>query len=220
MQNPEIPLPSLRRLLIYYRHFKTASQAGLDYISSIELAWAADTTPEQVRKDFSFLPSQGRSRVGYPTQKFVAIIEDYLDLVNDKEAVLVGAGNLGQALALYPGFKQYGLRIVVLFDNDPDKIGTRVGDLRILPVENLVNLVDRMMIRIGIITTPADVAQKVADSMIRAGIKAIWNFSPARPKVPEDVLVRNMDLSSDLIVLSHYIQNYSARFSSERVPEE
>jgi len=205
MKNIVMPLPGLRRLLIYYRQFKAALQAGVEYVSSADLAYAADTTPEQVRKDFSFLPSQGRSRLGYPTQVFTDMIEEYLDLVNDKDAVLVGAGNLGKALALYPGFKQFGLRIVVLFDNDPAKIGEKIGDIQILPVEKLTNLVDRMMIRIGIITTPAEVTQQIADEMVKGGIKAIWNFSTFHPKVPKDVMVRNMDLASDLVVLSHHV---------------
>ncbi|KPL72007.1 hypothetical protein ADN00_16060 [Ornatilinea apprima] len=211
MNNMGIPIPSLRRLLAYYRHLKSASQKGLEFLSSGDLALAAGTTPEQVRKDFSFLPSQGRSRVGYPTQKFAEIIEDYLGLMNDKEAVLVGAGNLGRALALYPGFEQVGLRIVVLFDNDPEKIGNKVGDLQVLPVDALPSLVERMLIRIGIITTTADAAQAVADAMVAGGIKAIWNFSTLRPKVPDDVMVRNMDLSSELIVLSHYIRSLGAQ---------
>jgi len=204
----KMPLPSLRRLLIYYRHLKRASENGEEYVSSTDLGWAADTTPEQVRKDLSYLPgqAQGRSRVGYPAVKLSAVIEDYLDLMNDKQAVLVGVGNLGRALALYPGFQQHGMRIVVMFDNDPAIIGTKVGEINVLSSEKLTNLVERMMIRIGIITTPAEVAQSVADAMVAGGIKAIWNFTVVRLNVPADVLVQNVDLSADLLVLSQYIQ--------------
>lgn len=207
MKKTTIPLPSLRRLLIYYRHLLVAIEEGQEYLSSAELAWTADTTPEQVRKDLSFLPSQGRSRVGYPTQKLAQIIEQTLNLTSDKDVALVGAGNLGRALALYPGFKQYGVNIVVLFDNDPAKVGERVGKLQVLPVEKLSNLTARMLIRIGIITTPPETAQAVADAMVAGGIKAIWNFTSTRLKVPEDVLVNTIDLSPELLVLSQYVHN-------------
>jgi redox-sensing transcriptional repressor len=207
MKKTEIPLPSLRRLLIYYRRLLLVNGQEETYISSNELAWAAETTPEQVRKDLSFLPSQGRSRVGYPAHKLAENIENILHLATDKEAVLVGAGSLGRALALYPGFAQYGLRIVVLFDNDPARVGQPVGNLQVLPVEKLSNLVERMLIRIGIIATPAEAAQGVADAMVAGGIKAIWNFTNARLDVPEDVMVRNTDLVPELLVLSHYVHD-------------
>ncbi len=211
MKKTPIPLPSLRRLLLYYRHLLAAIEDGQEYLSSAELAWTADTNPEQVRKDLSFLPSQGRSRVGYPTQKLAQIIEQTLNLTSDKDVALVGAGNLGRALALYPGFKQYGVNIVVLFDNDPDRVGTQVGKLQVLPVEKLSNLAARMLIRIGIITTPPEAAQSVADAMVAGGIKAIWNFTSARLRVPEDVLVNTIDLSPELLVLSQYVHNLGKR---------
>lgn len=220
MKKTTIPLPSLRRLLLYYRHLLAAIEAGQEYQSSAELAWTADTTPEQVRKDLSYLPSQGRSRVGYPTQKLAQIIEETLNLTSDKDVLLAGAGNLGQALALYPGFKQYGLNIVVLFDNDPARVGTRVGRLQVLPVEKLSNLAARMLIRIGIIATPPENAQDVADAMVAGGIKAIWNFTSARLTVPEDVLVNTIDLSPELLVLSQYVHNLGKHPGhSEAIPE-
>lgn len=209
MKSIEMPVPTLHRMMIYYRRLKQAVESGETYISSADLGLEADATSEQVRKDLSYLPtpSQGRSRVGYPCLELAGIIEDTLGLVKDKEAVLVGVGNLGKALALYPGFAQYGLRITVLFDSDPKLIGTHVGDTVVLPVEKLTNLVERMLIRIGIITVPARAAQSVADAMVAGGIKAIWNFAPVRLKVPEDVYVRNMDLSSELVTISKHIKH-------------
>jgi len=207
MKSTGIPIPTLRRLPLYYRRLKTAVLNGEEFISSLELGRAAAATPEQVRKDLSFLSSQGRSRVGYQAQKLAAVIEDYLGLMNDKEAILAGAGNLGRAMALYPGFAQYGLRIVVLFDNDPQKVGVNVGNIQVLPVEKLSNLVDRMKIRIGILTTSAEAAQEVAEAMVAGGIKAIWNFTPVRLNVPKDVMVRNVDLTPELAVISHYIKS-------------
>jgi redox-sensing transcriptional repressor len=206
MKPVSIPIPTLYRLPVYYHCLKAAIQEDEEYVSSVELGQVAGATPEQVRKDLSFLEGQGRSRVGYDAVKLATTIEDYLGLMNDKEAVLVGAGNLGRALALYD-FSRFGLKIVILFDKDPQKIGTKVGDLHVLPVEKLGNLVRRMRIRIGIVTTPPGSAQQVADEMVANGIKAIWNFSTLRLKVPADVMVRHVDLSSELVVISQYIKS-------------
>jgi len=213
MKSLGIPIPTLRRLPLYYQQLLQAHRNGEEYVSSVELGKATGSAPEQVRKDLSFLTGQGKSRVGYETKKLAEIIEDYLGLMDDKEAVLVGAGNLGHALALYQGFAQCGFRIVVLFDNDPMKVNGKVGELKVLPVEKLTNLVERMGIRIGIITTPPQPAQEIAEMMIAGGIKAIWNFSTAHLVVPEDVLVRNVDLSLELAVISHYINGLSVRNS-------
>lgn len=215
-----IPIPTLRRLPLYYRHLLSSVENGQQHVSSVELGRAAGATPEQVRKDLSYLASQGRSRVGYSAVTLAALIEQTLGLVNDKEAVLVGAGRLGQALALYPGFAQYGLKIIVLFDNDPDKVGTRVGTLEVLPVEKLSNLVERMKIRIGILTTPPEVAPAVAQEMVTGGIKAIWNFTAARFDVPADVMVRNVDLAPEVAVMSHYIKSWSITAHSGHHPDD
>jgi len=218
MKSIGIPIPTLRRLPLYYQQLLNAYQRGENFISSVELGKATGSAPEQVRKDLSFLAGQGKSRVGYETKKLAAIIEDYLGLMNDKEAVLVGAGNLGRALSLYPGFGQFGLKIVVLFDNDPSKIGVKVGELQVLPIDKMPNLVERMKIRIGIITTPPSGAQAVADAMVKSGIKAIWNFSTLHLHVPEDVMVRNVDLSLELAVISHYINGLGLH-KTAAVPE-
>jgi redox-sensing transcriptional repressor len=207
MKPEGIPSPTLYRLPVYYQCLLSAVQRGREYVSSQELGDVSGGNPEQVRKDLSYLESQGRSRVGYHARRLATVIEDYLGLMADKEAVLVGAGNLGRALSLYPDFSRYGLKIVVLFDKDPEKVGKKVGDLYVLPVEKLGNLVSRMGIRIGIITTPPASAQEVADAMVAGGIKAIWNFSTLRVKVPEDVMVRNVDLSLELVMISQYIKS-------------
>jgi redox-sensing transcriptional repressor len=195
-------------------------QRGQEYVSSQELGDVSGGAPEQVRKDLSYLESQGRSRVGYHARRLATVIEDFLGLMNDKEAVLVGAGNLGRALSLYPDFSKYGLKIVVLFDNDPEKVGKKVGDKYVLPVEKMGNLVSRMGIRIGIITTPPSSAQEVADAMTANGIKAIWNFSTLRVKVPEDVMVRNVDLSLELVMISQYIKSLGLHHLDADKPDD
>lgn len=202
-----IPIPTLRRLPLYYQQLLLASKNGKDFISSDELGKNTGSAPEQVRKDLSFLTGQGKTRVGYNTKKLAKVIENYLGLMENKEAVLVGAGNLGRALALYQGFAQYGFKIVAIFDCDPVKIGGMVGDLQVLPAAQLTNLIEKAKVHIGIITTPPSPAQEIASAMTTGGIKAIWNFSTAHLLVPDDVLALNVDLSLELAVLSRYVNS-------------
>ncbi|MHB1357713.1 MAG: winged-helix domain-containing protein, partial [Anaerolineae bacterium] len=126
-RQPGIPLPSLKRLPIYYRLLSDALMAGCSNISSEELGVGAGVPGAQVRKDLSYLPECGRPGVGYSTRALATYLEEYLGLVNDKEAILVGAGNLGRALIFYPGFESYGLHISAVFDNDPGKLGQLIG---------------------------------------------------------------------------------------------
>lgn len=200
-----IPRPSLRRLPLYYRHLRDLSERNVGITSSEELGAAVNVPAAQVRKDLTFLGELGRPGVGYEVLSLAAQLEDILGIINDKEAVLVGAGKLGAALAGYAGFRKYGLDIVALFDIDPDKIGTEVGEKSIFPLHKLPNLVQRLNIQLGIIAVPASVAQEIADLMVAAGITVIWNFAPVNLKVPQDVWVENEDLASRLAMLSYQI---------------
>ena len=202
---PGIPRPALRRLPLYYRRLVRAAEEGVAFLSSADLGQSAGVSEAQVRKDLSYLSLDGRSGVGYDVKSLATCLEEFLGLVNDKEAVLVGVGNLGRALALYPGFGRYGLRIVALFDSNPAKLGQMVGESEVLAVEKLPDLARRLHIQMGIITVPVDAAQEVADAMVAGGIKVIWNFAPCGLDVPDDVMVRHQDLAAELATLSHYI---------------
>jgi len=210
-----IPAPTLNRLPIYYRRLLDAIREGVGYISSAELGRSAGVPPAQVRKDFSYLSQKGRPGVGYEVEALASYLEAFLGLVDTKEAVLAGAGNLGRALALYPGFPAYGLQIVALFDDDAGKVGQEVGGRTILPVEEMGDLVRRRGIRIGVITTPAGAAQQVAEDMVEAGVRAIWNFAPESLEVPEEVFVKNEDLAAELAVLSHHVNRMSISAEEE-----
>ncbi len=201
-----IPKPSLARLPLYYRCLMEALRQNITYLSSSELGERCGVPAVQVRKDLSYLSQKGRSGVGYNVADLVAHLEAYLGLANEKDAALVGVGSLGRALALYPGFGSYGLQIVTLFDNDPLKVGSEVGGRTVFSVDRLTNLVRRLGIRIGIITTPAAVAQAVAEEMVAGDIKAIWNFAPVLLDVPDDIFVKQEDLAASLAVLSHHIR--------------
>jgi redox-sensing transcriptional repressor len=201
----DVPQPVLQRMPVYYRCLLQSIAEGAPFVCSDELGRSVGVPGAQVRKDLSYLSEHGRPGVGYDAKSLASHIEEFLGLVNDKEAVLVGVGNLGRALALYPGFAHYKLQLIALFDNDPAKVGQTVGNRQILPMEKLVNLIRRLHIRMGIITVPAGAAQEVAEAMVAGGIKVIWNFAPCRLAVPGDVLVKNEDLAAQLATLFHHI---------------
>jgi redox-sensing transcriptional repressor len=205
-----IPMPSLRRLPLYYRHLLQRREAGGGFISSEELGASVGVPGAQVRKDLNYIDEYGKPGVGYGVAALAGHLEDFLGLKNDKEAVLVGVGNLGRALTLYGGFSRYGLEIIALFDKDPAKIGQIVGERQVLPIGKLADLVRRLHIMIGIITVPAEEAQAVADAMVAGGIKAIWNFAPCALSLPSDMYVQNEDLAAQLATLLHHIRRRTA----------
>ena len=202
-----IPLPTLERLPIYYRELKNAIQDGKDTLSSREFGKLLGIPEALIRKDLSYLKQQGRQRVGYATHDLAAFLEEYLGLMDDKHAVLVGVGNLARALIAYPEFQNYGLEFRALFDNDPWKIDSEIEGIKVLDVNKLEDLVKRMHIRIGVITAPAGAAQDVADKMIAGGIVAIWNFAPVVLKVPDHVYVVSENLAISFAKLSRFVMD-------------
>ncbi len=198
-----IPQGTLERLPVYLRHLVRLLNRGEPLVSSEALAEVAGVHPAQVRKDLRFAGQSGTPGVGYEVRRLIYDIEEVLGLGKTKEAVIAGAGRLGSALAQYPGFDRYGLKIVALFDVDEAKVGQWIGDKPILALAKLSDLPLRMGIRLGIICVPAEQAQRVADLMVAAGIKVIWNFAPTQLRVPPDVYVRNEDLAAELAKLSY-----------------
>ena len=203
---PGIPIPTLNRLPLYYREFRKAVEMGIDTMNSRELGAILSMPDTQIRKDLSYLDEQGRQRVGYDTRGMASYLEEFLGLMDEKQAVLVGVGNLARALITYPEFRKYGLEFRALFDNDPEKIHSEFDGIKIVSVSQLENLVRRLSVRIGIITTPMEAAQSVADALVDGGVIAIWNFAPVTLKVPQHVYVVNENLAIDFAKLSHYVQ--------------
>jgi len=196
-----IPEPTLRRLPVYYQYMKH-HMADIPYVSCTQIAEALRLKPIQVRKDLEIAGAIGKPRLGYPAEELIDILEQFLGYRRVDDAFLIGAGHLGLALLGYQGFKERGLNIVAAFDSDPEKVGKRAHGKEILHIDRFEKLVERMKIPIGILTVPAQEAQKTADLMVRSGIKAIWNFAPVHIHVPEDIIVQHENLASSLVVLS------------------
>jgi redox-sensing transcriptional repressor len=155
-----------------------------------------------VRKDLQTTGIVGKPKVGYSVTELAAAIENFLGWNNNNEALLVGTGHLGTALLGYPRFEKFGLTIVAAFDMDPGKIGQRLHDRLVLPLERLPDVVRHRGIHLGIITVPAEAAQGVASLMVESGILAIWNFAPITLKLPNHIIVHSEDLYYSLASLS------------------
>ncbi len=198
-----IPEPTLRRLPIYYQYLKKVHQEGkTDFISATQIGNDLNILPIQVRKDLEATDVTGKPKLGYGITDLMHTIEEFLGWNNTADAFLVGAGNLGAALLGYSGFREYGLNIIAAFDVDEAKIESKIGGKMVFPLSKLPDMIGRMSIKIGIIATPAAHAQEVADIMVKAGIRAIWNFSHTKLSVPPNIIVQHENLASSLVVLS------------------
>ena len=196
------PLPSVRRLPTYLRLLCGLRARGREVVSCTHIADDLGLVSVQVRKDLAITGIVGKPKVGYQVPELIAAIEEFLGWNNTKDAFLVGAGSLGGALLGYEGFKEFNLNVLAGFDIDPAKIGTPIHGKDIFPMEKLPNLAKRMHVLIGILTVPAAVAQDVADAMVRAGIRAIWNYTSVQLRVPDSVIVEDVKLAASLAVLS------------------
>lgn len=202
----KIPDPSLRRLPLYYHFLQALLSTGVTAVSTTVIATALNLDPTQVRKDLELTGIVGKPRVGYPLETLVRWIEKFLGWHEVNEAVLVGTGSLGTALLGYQKFRDLGFRVVAAFDIDPAKIGHAISGTTVRPIEDLGEICESGAVRLGVITTPSAAAQSVADRMVLAGIRAIWNFAPVYLRVPEYVVVQNEDLYHSLAFLSFRLE--------------
>ena len=155
-----------------------------------------------MRKDLQVTEAAGKPKLGYDVASLIRTIETFLGWNNTTDGYLIGVGNLGSALLGYQGFKEYGLNLIAAFDADAGKVGTEIHGTTVLHLSKLPNMIKRMGIKIGVLTVPAKSAQSLADTMVRAGVRAIWNFSPTKINVPTHVIVQHENLASSLVVLS------------------
>ena len=192
-----ISVLSLQRLPKYLRVLKKLQENEVEYVSSTYIANELKLNSIQVRKDLAYVSSNdGKARIGFKVSELIDDIENFLDLNNIKDAIVVGAGSLGHALMNYKGFEN-NINIIMAFDKDYRKCDNK----KVFHIDKLENLIKRMNIHIAIMTLPKENAQEVCDRLVKSGIRGIWNFSPVTLKVPDTVKVRNEDLSSSLAVL-------------------
>jgi redox-sensing transcriptional repressor len=201
-----IPEATVGRLPVYLRALVEMAETGTVTVSSEELADAAGVNSAKVRKDLSHLGSYGTRGVGYDVAYLIHQVRRELGLTQHWPVLIAGVGNLGHALANYRGFTERGFRIAALVDADRAKVGERVDGMRIRHVDEIPAIVAEQDIAIGLICTPAQAAQDVADRMVQSGIRSILNFAPAIISVPAGVSLRKVDLSIELQILAFYEQ--------------
>lgn len=176
-------------------------------VSSEALAKLGGTTSAQVRKDLSFFGSFGKRGLGYSVSELAATLRDILGLEESYGVVVVGAGKMGSAMVLYGGFAQRGFVVKAAYDIDPDAVGRRLDGVEVRHADRLAGDLAKHPMDIGVIATPPDAAQEVADQLSAGGIKAILNFAPVRLAVPDTVVVKNVNLALELEALSYAIRN-------------
>lgn len=198
---------AILRLPNYLQHLRKMRSQGITVVAASVIASSLRLNEVQVRKDLAAVSSvPGRPKLGFYVDLLIQDIEEFLGYNNVDDAVLVGCGSLGTALLNYKGFEAIGLNIVAAFDADEEKCGTVIGEKQILSVEKLQPLCKRLNIHIGIITAPAEAAQKIADDMVECGILAIWNFAPVRIVLPKEILVQNENMAASLALLSKHLK--------------
>lgn len=199
----KIPEATITRLSVYSRFLNQVEQKGISTISSGEIAEGVGGTPAQVRKDLAYFGEFGTRGVGYTVSALNNEIKNILGLNQPWNLILIGAGNLGSALSHYQGFNDRGFHITAIFDNDIHKVGLNLNGIPIYPVSQLESYLVENPVEIGAITVPTQYAQDIADILVEGNIKGILNFAPVVLTVPEDVQVRNVDLTVNLEVLTY-----------------
>lgn len=202
MARQKIPAaPSIRRLPSYLHLVRQAESEGNEYISGTLIAKELHLEPIQVRKDLAITGIVGKPKRGYPVIPLIASIEHFLAWDNKKNAVIIGAGNLATALTGYQEFQNHGLHFAGAFDTDNNKVGNSIHGVPVFHIDTLKEQAKKLDATIAVLTVPSEFAQESADRVVAAGIKAIWNFTNRKLKLPDDVVCQREDLTSGYAML-------------------
>lgn len=196
-----IPEPTLRRLPWYLAYVTKLRRSGVEYVSSTNISRELNVDVSQIAKDLSYLNIKGKTRIGYEVKVLCHVLEDFLGFKRRHNAVVLGVGSLGGALIHDSGLAHYGLNIVAGFDVKPELVGKEVCNVPIFHIDELNLRCKALQAEVGIITLPVDFAQEGADNLIANGIKALWNFTPVRIRVPEGIVITNTSIYAHLAVM-------------------
>ena len=202
-----VSMAVIKRLPKYHRYLKELMRNDVDRISSKELGEKIGFTASQIRQDLNNFGDFGQQGYGYNVKELYKQISLILGLDKDYTGIIIGAGNLGQAIANYSRFSELGLSIEAIFDANPNLIGMKIRDVEIRDIDTLNSYLDNSNVNIGIICVPRINAQKVCDLLVKGGIKGIWNFAPVDLVVPNDVKVENVHLSESLLTLVYLMKD-------------
>lgn len=202
-----IPDTTIKRLSLYYRILQLLSVQGTHEISSKNLASLLNLNPAQVRKDLSYFGSFGKPKRGYNVSSLTREISRILGISEERKVVIIGAGNLGSALAAYKGFSDFGFKISALFDIDRHKVDKKIKGIPCYDINNFEQFIKKEKIELAVIAVSVESAQNIAILSVKSGIRAILNFAPVRLNVPDKVKVNNVDLALELKSLSYFLKN-------------
>ena len=197
----------LERFPLYLKYLISLQDEGEEYITSGNIANKFNLNEELVKKDLQCVStSSGIPKKGREISALIKDLSDFLGYHNVTDAILIGVGHLGTAFLNYDGFNSFGLNILAGFDVNPDVVGTSINGKPVFPMDKLENLIQRMKIKIAIITVPADFANEIGERLVKAGIEAIWNFAPIHIDATNEIVVENVNLASSLAKLSHKLK--------------
>ena len=205
MNKQDIPDIVIGRLPLYLRALQRMIQEGRQVTSSQELGELLGISAAQIRKDLSQFGEFGKQGTGYNIEFLIDQLRKILKLDRVWDMAVIGAGDIGHAVARYQGFRDRGFQVTLIFDNDPEKIGTKIGDFVVQDVSEMVKSIQKAGVKVAMVTTPAAYAQDVADQLIEAGVKAILNYAPIRINAPADVRVQYIDPATHLQRMSFYL---------------
>lgn len=191
----------MRRLPWYLSNVKLLRQRGERFVSSTQISKEINIDASQIAKDLSYVNISGRTRVGYEVDTLITVLENFLGFTDMHKAFLFGVGSLGGALLADSGLRHFGLEIVAAFDVNPKLVGTSLNGIPIFHSDDFGQKMREYDVNIGVLTVPIEIAQQITDTMIAGGIKAVWNFTPFRIRVPENIVVQNTSLYAHLAVM-------------------
>ena len=197
----KVPEPTLRRLPWYLSNIKLMKEKGEQYVSSTQISKEINIDASQIAKDLSYVNISGRTRVGYNIDALIDVLESFLGFTNMHKAFLFGVGSLGAALLRDSGLHHFGLEIVAAFDVNPELVGKDLNGIPIFHSDDFEAKMKEYDVNIGVLTVPINIAQEITDKMVDGGIKAVWNFTPFRIRVPENIVVQNTSLYAHLAVM-------------------
>ncbi len=197
----KVPEPTLRRLPWYLSNVKLLKQRGERFVSSTQISNEIGIDSSQIAKDLSYVHIAGRTRVGYEIDTLISVLENFLGFTHIHKAFLFGVGSLGGALLRDSGLAHFGLEIVAAFDVNPQLVGTTLNNIPIFHSDEFEQRLKEYGVRIGVLTVPIEIAQQITDKMVQGGIRAVWNFTPFRIRVPEEIVVQNTSLYAHLAVM-------------------
>lgn len=197
----KVPEPTLRRLPWYLSNIKLMKEKGEQYVSSTQISKEINIDASQIAKDLSYVNISGRTRVGYNIDALIEVLESFLGFTNMHKAFLFGVGSLGAALLRDSGLHHFGLEVVAAFDVNPELVGKDLNGIPIFHSDDFEAKMKEYDVNIGVLTVPINIAQEITDKMVDGGIKAVWNFTPFRIRVPENIVVQNTSLYAHLAVM-------------------